>query len=238
MRLLIISDIHGNLEALQAVLREAQGRYDRCFCLGDVVGYGADPQACAALVRDVAAVVIRGNHDRACVAPESALDFNPIARLAVEWTHNQLDAPTRAWLESLPAGPVLSDGIQLAHGSPLDEDEYITSTAQAAVLLAGAGEPLTCIGHTHLQGGWRMRGERTEAVARNGALPLDPGQRYLLNPGSVGQPRDGDWRAAYMICDGGNAEFCRADYDLAGAQGKILRAGLPPTLAERLAAGW
>ena len=242
MRVLVLSDVHGNLEALEAVWAAAGGQYERCVCLGDVVGYGADPNACAEQVRERAAVVIRGNHDRACVEPEQAVDFNPIAREAVEWTHRALEAGTLAWLRNLPAGPIMDEGVQLAHGSPLDEDEYITSPEGAARSLAAVPCPLTVIGHTHLQGGfWRHGNAISRVVSKpTGRVRMEADAFYLLNPGSVGQPRDGDWRAAYMIYDqqSGEASFFRVPYDVKRAQEKILNARLPRSLAERLAGGW
>lgn len=241
MRVLVLSDVHGNLEALEAVWAAARGQYDRCVCLGDVVGYGADPNACAEQVRERAAVTVRGNHDRACVEPAQAVDFNPVAREAAEWTHRQLEEGTLAWLRALPAGPILDEGVQLAHGSPLDEDEYITSPERAARSLAAAPCALTVIGHTHLQGGfWRRGNDISRVVKQPGLVRVEADTFYLLNPGSVGQPRDGDWRAAYMIYDqqGGEASFFRVPYDLKRAQDKILDARLPRSLAERLAGGW
>lgn len=254
MRLLLLSDIHANQEALQAVLGAAEGRVDRALCLGDVVGYGADPAACVALVQAHAAVTIRGNHDRACVTPELAAGFNALALAAARWTHTQLPPAARLWLAQLPAGPLLSDGIQLAHGMPQDEDEYLTTRQQAAAALARAPCQLTFVGHTHLQGGFLWRGGAAEplpmapppphldtpgGLALRSCCRLEPGVRYIVNPGSVGQPRDGDWRAAFLIYDTAAAElnFFRVPYPVRQTQEKILAAHLPPALAARLAHG-
>lgn len=257
MSVLLVSDIHGNWEALEAAARHAATLgVEACYCLGDVVGYGADPNACAAWVQAHAAATIRGNHDRVCLAPELAGDFNPIARAAVEWTARQLEPSARAFLAALPAGPKLVADMTLAHGSPLDEDEYLLLAPQTASVLAAAPTALTWIGHTHLQGGFAAAaGQPPAAIARDplraepfptphgpGMMwryPLDSAAKYLLNPGSVGQPRDGDPRAAFAVCDTAAAEvrYYRLPYDQARASAKILAAGLPPPLAHRLARG-
>lgn len=254
---LLVSDIHGNWEALEAVAgRAAQLGAETCYCLGDVVGYGADPNACTAWVQAHAAVTIRGNHDRVCVAPELAGDFNPIARAAVEWTAAQLTPSARAFLSALPRGPLPVDHMTLAHGSPLDEDEYLVLAQQAGTPLAAAPTAITWIGHTHLQGGFAAAaGQAPAAIPRESCpaeefstphgpglrwrLALDPAAKYLLNPGSVGQPRDGDPRAGFALFDpAANAvHYYRLPYDHAAAAAKILAAGLPPQLANRLARG-
>ncbi len=263
MTILLLSDIHGNWEALEAVVAQLEAsHYDACYCLGDVVGYGADPNACSDWVQAHAAITIRGNHDRVCVAPALAGDFNPIARAAVEWTARQLTPAALGFLRSLPTGPRGVDAMTLAHGSPLDEDEYVILPQQAAAPLQGAPTAVTWIGHTHIQGGFSYAaGAPPARVTPDGAmieawptpygeaqswrLPLQPGVRYLLNPGSVGQPRDGDPRAAFALYqpgngagpDGGTVRFFRVPYDAARAAEKILAAGLPPQLAHRLARG-
>lgn len=260
MSVLLVSDIHGNWEALEAVARHAAILgVETCYCLGDVVGYGADPNACAAWVEAHAAVTIRGNHDRVCIAPELAGDFNPTARAAVEWTARQLEPSARAFLAALPSGPKLVAGMALAHGSPLDEDEYLILAQQTTGVLAAATTVLTWIGHTHLQGGFTAAdSEPPAAISRDGLpaepfptplgsgqmwrFPLDPAAKYLLNPGSVGQPRDGDPRAAFAVyaadaAGAGEVRYYRLPYDQARASAKILAAGLPPQLAHRLARG-
>jgi diadenosine tetraphosphatase ApaH/serine/threonine PP2A family protein phosphatase len=249
MRVLIYSDIHANWEALQAVNEAAAGRYDMSVCLGDVVGYGANPNEAVAWVRATTPDVIRGNHDRACAGLHGLEWFNQSAATAARWTHARLEAGATDWLNSLPAGPVRWHELSLVHGSPLNEDEYLIDPAQAAGVFAATTETSHWFGHTHVQGGFALAddqvvmlgGARPEAEAEAGhtVLQLQPGARYLLNPGSVGQPRDGDWRAAFALLDeqSGQVEFHRVPYDLSAAQARIIEAGLPPQLARRLAKG-
>ncbi len=288
-RLLVISDLHGNWEALDAVLDATAGEYDSVVCLGDIVGYGANPVECSLWARDRCRQLIRGNHDAATADPARLHDFNWLARQAVEWTRAQMHPDLLLWLSELPQGPCWFAGLRLAHGSPLDEDEYVVSVEQAQACLAvaaaappAAGDsaapsgppssqpavpPLTFIGHTHVQGGFSLRnvghppgagaagpaGAAAAPLARMEVLqpefpesnrvrldlPLQPGTRYLINPGSVGQPRDGDWRAGYVLyrIGGDRLTFGRTAYDLPAAQKKILAAGLPRHLADRLALG-
>jgi predicted phosphodiesterase len=238
MRALILSDIHGNLEALEAVLEDA-GAVDTVWNLGDVVGYGASPNEVVERIRRVATASVRGNHDKACSGVVSPSNFNSSARDAA-----------RAWLAALPGGPlVVSHGnVALAHGSPVHEDIYILNIRDAWVPLQQMQEQVTFFGHTHVQGGFGWcDGRWFEVPAKhsraNGSsevtLQLEAGRRYLVNPGSVGQPRDGDWRAAYALFDTvSNAlAFRRVAYDLTLAQGRILMAGLPERLAARLREG-
>lgn len=245
MRYLIVSDIHGNREALEAVLAAAEGQYDRVVCCGDLVGYGADPNAVVDWVRTRAKVVVRGNHDRACVGLEDLEWFNPVARAAALWTCRELTPENAAWVRALPRGPVTVDGFQVVHGSPLDEDEYMLDPADARQSFAYMGSAVEFFGHTHIQGGFIWDRRRVEVVGSPALssdrqlLEFHPDRAYLVNPGSVGQPRDGDPRAAYVLYDpaDGFLFYHRLAYDVAAAQDKIRRAGLPPLLAERLASG-
>jgi len=246
VRYLILSDIHANLEALDAVMTAAgQDGYDKIICLGDIVGYGADPNACVDRVRGIASSVIRGNHDRACAGLEDLEWFNPVAKAAVVWTTQTLTEVNRAWVEHLPRGPMAVNGFEIVHGSPADEDEYVCQVAEASQLTGYLDADVTFFGHTHLQGGFAYyRGgvqripplspdeQRRETV-------LDPGVRYLINPGSVGQPRDGDPRASWAVFvpEEHVVVYRRIPYDIAGAAGKIVDAGLPPILARRLEIG-
>lgn len=245
MRYLILSDIHANWEGLQAVLEHAQGKYDRVLCCGDVIGYGADPNAVTEWVRMHVAGVVRGNHDRASVGLDDLEWFNPVARAAAVWTHRELRPGNVEYIRSLPGGPLLFEDFQIVHGSPLDEDEYILSPTDAGLVFAYLDSTLTFFGHTHLQGAFILNHARVETIGKTPpseerqTLELDADCAYLINPGSVGQPRDGDPRAAYAIY---NAEerfviFYRLPYDVETAQAKIRKAGLPPLLADRLAAG-
>lgn len=250
MRIFLLSDIHANLEALNACL-DAVPAYDRVVNLGDVVGYGADPNAVIDRVRAQDAVLVRGNHDKAVSGVMDLEHFNPMAGLAALWTRQQLTPENLEWLRALPQGPIHLpglEGMQFVHGSPLDEDEYLVSPRDSQEPLMTASAPLTFFGHTHRQGGFKWDGERTEVIRPEWAssegqetwdLSLHEGVRYLINPGSVGQPRDDDWRAAFALFNSEprTVQFFRVPYDVKVAQEKILAAELPPRLATRLSAG-
>jgi diadenosine tetraphosphatase ApaH/serine/threonine PP2A family protein phosphatase len=245
LRYLIVSDIHANLEALQAVLAAAAGAYDRVVCCGDVVGYGADPNAVTDWTRASAEAVVRGNHDRASVGLDSLEWFNNSARAAALWTRRELTAENTDYIRDLPKGPLRAGGFDLVHGSPLDEDEYMLSTVDAAQVFSYLPGAVTFFGHTHVQGGFAWRKGHIEPFAgpppgeREFVLEFDPDASYLLNPGSVGQPRDGDPRAAFVLYDPEDrfVGYRRVPYDIAAAQEKIRRAGLPAVLADRLTVG-
>lgn len=245
MPYLILSDLHANLEALTAVLADAAGRYDEVLCLGDVVGYGADPNAVTDWVRQHARQTVRGNHDKVAVGLETLEWFNPVAQSATLWTRSQLTPENAAWLAGLPRGPLPLNGFQLAHGSPVDEDAYLVEPEDAYVACQCAAVPVTFFGHSHLQGGFEIRGRRVLEIQRplprqaERVIEFQPGATYLINAGSVGQPRDRDPRAAYALYTPGEprAVLRRVTYDVATAQAKIRRAGLPTLLADRLAEG-
>jgi predicted phosphodiesterase len=254
MRALILSDIHANLEALNAVLA-ASGEWDALWNLGDMVGYGASPNQVLEVIRPLSTLTVRGNHDRACSGISSTVHFNPAARISAAWTFEQLSKENIEWLRELPRGPLQPDDprlgeaqVSLAHGSPLNEDQYILSMRDAWAPLQVMITAITFVGHTHIQGGFsqkehewhelrpRYRGRRE---AETWTLPIPPGTRNLINPGSVGQPRDYDWRAAFAVYDSEACEvvYHRVPYDLTGAQGRILMARLPERLAARLREG-
>lgn len=250
MRILLLSDIHANLEALEASLAVAPA-YDIVVNLGDIVGYGASPNEVAARSRELGTVFVRGNHDKAATGLMELEDFNPMAAAAAVWTRGELTPENLEWLRTLPHGPVSlpeCSQMQLVHGSPSDEDEYVVSLGDALAPLITLTMPLTFFGHTHLQGGFFANGSsadgfrpeyRTVGQAESVALQLKPDARYMINPGSVGQPRDGDWRAAFALYDT-NAQvvhFHRTPYKLKDAQDRIFAAKLPSRLATRLAAG-
>lgn len=245
MRRLIVSDIHANLEALEAVLADAKGLYDEIVCCGDIVGYGASPSETVEWVRANVSLIVRGNHDRVCAGLDDHDWFNSKAQAAVRWTVDQLTEDQLDWLAALPAGPLFVDGFMLAHGSPADEDAYLMDYEEVYSLVEMLVRPICFIGHTHFQGAWTWY--RDELYALQGpphGRPemvhlLSPQNHYLINPGSVGQPRDRDPRAAYAIWDSKSRELLlrRTPYDVAAAQQKILNAGLPPFLAERLSTG-
>jgi predicted phosphodiesterase len=236
---LIVSDIHGNREALEAVLDHARGHYDRIVCLGDLAGYGADPNFTVEWARSNVAAIVRGNHDKVCAGLESLYSYRPAARAAAEWSQNALTAENRAYLESLPRGPLPYEGFDLVHGSPLDEDEYLMTTADVTAIRHEIETPLSFFGHTHLQGGFLIARNGVKPIDRHLDLELERRYTYLVNPGSVGQPRDGDPRAAYAIYSAEDhvVEFRRVAYDAAAAAGKIRAAGLPDSLASRLLSG-
>ncbi|MGB9198540.1 MAG: metallophosphoesterase family protein [Terriglobales bacterium] len=250
MRILLLSDIHSNLEALDACVAAAPA-HDLVVNLGDTVGYGGNPNEVIARAREMGRVFVRGNHDKAVSGLMDLEDFNPVAGLATLWTRDQLTKSNLDWLRSLPQGPVsLKEvtGVQFVHGSALDEDEYMVSVRDAIEPLITNAIPITFFGHTHLQGGFMLQGEISEAYrpgyrtvgqTESSDWPLRKDCRYLINPGSVGQPRDGDWRAAFAIFDSDAwiVSFYRVPYNLRVAQEKILAANLPPRLATRLATG-
>jgi len=246
MRYLILSDIHANLTALDKVLAVAKGRWDKAVCLGDLVGYGPDPNEVIERVRALAAVTIRGNHDKAIAGLADADEFNPIARNAVLWTRAQLRPENQEYLENLPKGPMTVNGFTIVHGAVHDEDEYVLSPALAVDGLRDAPTPVTFFGHTHLQGGFSLRGEEVTLMHFKPSggnefftLRVEQGTTYLLNPGSIGQPRDGDPRAGFAIADldSQSVEFWRVPYDIENVQGRMRGAGLPEALILRLSFG-
>jgi predicted phosphodiesterase len=246
MRTLVLSDLHANSSALDAVLEAVKGRWDSCVCLGDVVGYGPDPNEVTSRLREIHAQTIRGNHDKAAAGLMDTSDFNPVAKAAVDWTRSQLQPGNLAWLAALPPGPLETAGVVLVHGAFQDEDEYVFTPEQALDGLLDSTAAITFFGHTHHQGGFsyqdsnlevlQIRPRATESFA---ALRIEPGRRYLLNPGSIGQPRDGDPRAAFAIADLQNntVEFWRVQYNISTVQERMRRAHLPEPLAQRLLVG-
>jgi predicted phosphodiesterase len=246
MRILVLSDLHANLTALDTVLSKVQGRWDSCVCLGDVVGYGPDPDEVTTKVRELHATTIRGNHDKAASGLMDTSDFNPVAKAAIDWTHDKLSPENLAWLAALPQGPLETAGIVLVHGAFQDEDEYVFTPAQALDGLLDSTAAVTFFGHTHHQGGFSYRDSslevlpiRPRATEAFAPLRLEPSRRYLLNPGSSGQPRDGDPRAAFAIADLDHevVEFWRVPYDIVTVQERMRRAKLPEPLVQRLLVG-
>ena len=238
MPILILSDIHGNLEALEAVLGDAHGQYDLVICLGDLVGYGADPNAVVEWARTNLSAIVRGNHDKACSGEDSLENYNAAARASAVWTRSVLKPENLEYLEKLPRGPLRYEDFDLVHGSPLDEDEYLITLADVAPLRGHLETSATFFGHTHVQGGFLVTRGGAKGIAPS-TLELEPDHLYLLNPGAVGQPRDGDPRAAYAFYwpDRRVIEHRRTTYDIDKAAEKILSAGLPEALAARLYEG-
>jgi diadenosine tetraphosphatase ApaH/serine/threonine PP2A family protein phosphatase len=250
VRFLILSDIHSNLEALEAVLAAAPA-YDVVANLGDIVGYGASPNEVIDRSRKLGKLFVRGNHDKACSGIADVRSFNYVAAAAVVWTHHALRPDNLEWLKALPQGPMALDpltDVQVVHGSPRDEDEYLLASDHAADSAEETNSPLTFFGHTHMQGGFLLTGSQEitfhpkyqeENENESWVLSLDRPGKYLINPGSVGQPRDGDWRAAFAVYDSDSRQviFFRVVYDIASAQKRIREAQLPDRLAERLVHG-
>ena len=243
MRYLVLSDIHANLEAYEAVMASA-GDVDAMLVLGDLVGYGADPNAVVERVRALApAIIVRGNHDKVGAGLEATEGFNHLARHAIAWTRDTLTPANREWVAAMRAGPVsVDDVVQICHGAPFDEDVYIFDDLDARRAFSVMQRPLCLFGHTHVPAAYTferdlgglgpLRGERF-------TIEMIDGFRYLVNCGAVGQPRDGDPRAAYGLLDTSSRTLtiCRTPYDVAAAQSKIIAAGLPEVLAQRLAIG-
>jgi len=250
VRILLLSDIHSNLEALEACLAAAPA-HDVVVNLGDIVGYGASPNEVTERSRGLGKLFVRGNHDKAATGLMDISDFNPVAGLAALWTRDNLTPKNLEWLRAMPHGPMQIDDlpdVQFVHGSTVDEDEYLVTLQDALEPLLSSAVPVTFFGHTHLQGGFSTNHSSTDdyrpvykTVGQNETrdLPLKEGVRYLINPGSVGQQRDGDWRAAFALFDSDArlVTFCRTPYNLKGAQDRIVAANLPQRLATRLAAG-
>jgi len=242
MLVAIVSDIHGNRHALEAVLADVASTDAReLWCLGDVVGYGADPNDCCALIRENAAVCLAGNHDLAVTGTIPLDEFSHGAALAARWTQEVLADDHVEWLRSLsPQGD--EEGVGLYHASPRDPIwEYVLSTLLAELCLDVAEERVCLVGHSHVALSFvRPEGEAATGDTRRAGDALDMSHgEWLINPGSVGQPRDGDPRAAWLLLDTGSwsAEWRRTPYDIAGAAAAIRAARLPDSLAERLEYG-
>ncbi|MBI5831935.1 MAG: metallophosphoesterase family protein [Armatimonadetes bacterium] len=244
MRWGIFGDAHGNLQGLEAVLSAlAREGVDRYLNLGDLVGYGADPNGCCDRVRELDCISLLGNHDQAAIGGTDLEWFNESARAAAEWTMHALDADHRAWLAELQ--PYAAVNGFLAVHSSLPEPgawRYVLSSDQAAETLAACQQSVVLIGHTHLAEAYRRRtqgGMAHLSLARGGKLSLTLDSRYVLNPGSCGQPRDQWWQAAFAVLDTEEMTFTvqRVAYDMSTASDRILWAGLPTWLAMRLAEG-
>ncbi len=251
MRYLIVSDLHSNDEAFSAVLsRVKRKRFDRVICLGDFVGYAADPNKVLDRFRHLSKTTfsIRGNHDKVVTGADPGELFNPPALYAARWTTSRLSKPNIEFLKRLPPGPTIVDELfVVCHGSPLDEDAYIFSDFDASMNFIqmdrmAAGIDVCFFGHSHIPSVFTLEtdGIRVEAIrGARAKLRLEPGKRYLVNPGSVGQPRDRNPKASYALYDTteGVVHFDRVPYDVEATRRKILRAGLPPVLGDRLVIG-
>ena len=246
MRYLILSDIHSNDEALGAVLaRVRRKKYDKVLILGDFVGYGANPNKVIDRIKKIRRekVMIRGNHDKVVVGLESGDLFNSVALAAIRWTEGRLTAPNRKFLASLPLGPSIVDGdFAICHGSPRDEDAYIFSDFDAYLNFREGDWSVCFFGHSHIPSVFTLEGDEihVEAVRKpRTRLVIEEGKRYLVNPGSVGQPRDRNPKASFALYDSETrtVHFERVAFDVRRSRGKILRAGLPSILGDRLVDG-
>jgi predicted phosphodiesterase len=245
VQILILSDLHANWHALSAVLEAAAGRYERIVCCGDIVGYNAQPASVLEWTRANCARVIRGNHDKVVAGLAGLEWFNEIAQTAARWTTGVLSDDQLQYLRDLDEGPVKMDGFEMWHGSPADEDEYVTSATEAGQLFSAVEANVGFFGHSHVQGGFVLRHGRVAYLPqvrrkdKEYVLELDREAAYMINPGSVGQPRDRDPRAAYAFYDPERAlvTFCRIDYPIQKTVEEIQQAGLPETLGLRLLVG-
>ena len=241
MRALIVSDVHSNLEALRAVLRDAErrGGFDQVWALGDLVGYGPDPGPCLDLLRRRDGVVVAGNHDLAAVGKLGTEAFNSYAA-AVHWTAGRLSEEHKGYLRGLPLKAEIDD-FTLVHGSPRDPVwEYVVTPRSAAANFRHFDTGRCLVGHSHVPFVCRQRGDTAVFDPFPLDEPVDLGaERVILNPGGLGQPRDGDPRTTYLLYDSatGAVSHHRVEYDIPATQRKILEAGLPPFLAARLASG-
>lgn len=240
MRYAIISDIHGNLEAFESVLKGLKGeRYDLLLCLGDLVGYGPNPNECCQLMRETGGIVIAGNHDWAAVGKTGIEYFNTFARMAIRWTSEVLDEENRAYLSGLPLRWTEMD-LLLVHSSPSEPSlwNYILSPQEACQELRTFSERICLIGHSHQPTVFIQEGENCQ---QNGfdSLKLRSNLRYIINVGSVGQPRDGDPRAVACVYDSkrDSVELRRFTYDVGKTQEKMAKVKLPVYLADRLSLG-
>lgn len=246
MRYLILTDMHGNFEALQTIVRKVRRKhFDVTLVLGDLVGYGAAPNQVVEAIRGLPGkvVTVRGNHDKVIAGIDDGSGFNEVALAAAHWTRERLTPANLRYVRDLPQGPILvNDELAICHGSPLDEDSYIFSEYDASDIFRNFPPFVTFFGHTHIPSAFVLYQDGVKAVLLRGSkgrIRLQQGYRYLLNPGSVGQPRDRNPKAAYMTYDSTRqlVYWHRVAYPTSSAQERILRAGLPPVLAERLSYG-
>ncbi|MBN2507647.1 MAG: metallophosphoesterase family protein [Verrucomicrobia bacterium] len=239
MKYAVIADIHANWEAFQVVLNDAKEQQCTHYCcVGDVVGYGANPKECLDVVRDMGMPCVKGNHDEYCSTEEDLEGFNPHAAEAVRWTRRQLSAEDREWLRDLRYVRLVAT-FSVVHAT-LDGPQrwgYVFDKLMAAASFTYQNTSVCFFGHTHVPVAFVR-----DAVVRGGSYSkfrVEPGRKYFVNVGSVGQPRDGNPKAAYVVydLDEGSIELRRLDYDIPRAQKKIIAAGLPQRLADRLALG-
>ena len=245
MRYLIFTDIHGNMEAFLAFLKFAKKhKIDHYIFLGDLVGYGASPNEIIQRIRILKPIsVIRGNHDKAVCDIDNVQTFNPIAASAIHWTRQEISKKNSNYLCRLKMGPlIINDEISICHGAPFDEDHYIFGEFDAAEAFLHTTTPICFFGHTHFPFVYTEKEHFVEGTFLTGnmnEIKIEKGTKYLINPGSIGQPRDRNPKAACAIYDSKSkkVKFYRLEYDISAAQKKIIDANLPPALAERLGVG-
>lgn len=248
MRYLVLSDMHGNWDAFAAVLRKVRRkRFDATLVLGDLVGYGAGPNQVVEAVKNLEGTVfvVRGNHDKVVAELEDGSNFNQPALAAARWTTERLTPANLRYVRDMPLGPLAIDNdLHICHGSPLDEDSYVFSIYDAYEIFTNYPDAqVIFFGHTHIPSRFVLHDKGTIEVAvvqgESETLKLEEGKRYLLNPGSIGQPRDRDPRASFVIYDDETrtVRWQRVEYAIAKAQERIERSGLPKVLADRLALG-
>jgi len=245
MKYLILSDIHSNREALGTILSFVKRKpWNKAVFLGDLVGYGANPNQTVEMIRKMHPLAaIRGNHDKVCSGLEEGELFNRMALEAAMWTRRKLTAPNLKWLRALPEGPMVVDGhFAICHGTPLDEDAYIFGELEALNVFRHTDFPVCFFGHSHFPVIFALSPDSITTiltVAPSFRFKLRPGVRYLINPGSVGQPRDGNPLCSFAIYDSDSrvVTIHRLQYALDKTQDKIMKAGLPKPLADRLAIG-
>lgn len=240
-----MSDIHGNLPALTAVLEATAGSYDEIVCCGDLVGYGPWPGEVIAWAKENLQSVVRGNHDKVSAGLEEPEDYNEVAVVSLAWTSAQLNREERSYLQDLPKGPLEYQSFWLLHGSPANEDQYLITRDDAEYVASTLPGRVAFFGHTHRQGGFRYWSRGVETLPRVApgnpslTLKLDDHSWYLINPGSVGQPRDLDPRAAAAIFDSERqeVEYLRVPYAVQQVEEAIRKNGLPEILGRRLFLG-
>jgi predicted phosphodiesterase len=245
MKYLIFTDIHGNLEAFKAMLDFVEDKeIDHYLFLGDLVGYGASPNEIVEMIRKLEPLsLIRGNHDKAVAGLDSAQSFNPIAASAIHWTREKIHKKNMDFLKELEKGPKVVNGdITICHGAPFDEDHYIFGEFDASEAFIHFETPLCFFGHTHFPFVYMESDHTLEGmfvIGDESEIQVEEGVQYLINPGSIGQPRDRNPKAGCAVFDNetGKITFFRIEYDIKAAQDKITAAHLPSALAERLAVG-
>ncbi|OQA19413.1 MAG: phosphodiesterase [bacterium ADurb.Bin363] len=247
MRYAVMSDIHSNIEALETIIKKIEAsNIDRIMCLGDIVGYGANPNECIETIRENSFNIILGNHDRVAINLEAGEDFTTEAKIAIEWTKKRLEPKNKEFLSRLTITQEVGDSIYIVHGSPLDKDEYLSYKYQtkANFEFLENNKPnikLCFFGHTHSQAIWFKRGDGSifNPSIKGKAFPVNSDCLYLINPGSVGQARGQGAMACYLVYDSEkkNITFQQIEYDYKSAAKKIIQAGLPPFLGERLEKG-